>query len=376
MGTFIIRQSLKDALLSIQLSAKYWEASMSAGLKNIRSESRTVALMTLDQVNFSATADAPPLGGYLPEDLVKNNELVSSRLVTGMVTGGEPVYVRRVDYGRRVLVSLSSESSSEELNDALKVAVDFVKGEFKGEFTEKQKQAFKSVEGKIVIIGGKYPDGVSGFFGGDLSAFVKTIQAIMAKQNVDYDPKEGAVPVSFELAYVDDNAPMQVFETAEFAGKIPVRRFEKVVKSKHVKTTGQDAAVTRQDDEIDSDDWTLVQLTSQRLRLSEDRRTVHFDLVWQAFEAEKNKSIRNDRTIIRSSKTFSFPFPKPIKTIISKAAFGAQNQWYAGKVHTAQPFDNCGLLSNIRVKFDADGDKDHLVQSLQADLEFSVWLEK
>jgi hypothetical protein len=375
VSDYVIRESLKDALLSIGLSAKYWEASMSAGLQNIRNEKRTVAIMTLDQVNFSATADAPPLGGYLPEQLLKTNETVASRLVSGMTSGGEPVYVRKVDYGRRVIVSLSADSSKEELNEALKVAVDAAAYSFKGNIVDKRKVAFNSVEGKLIIIGGKYPEGVNGFFGGDLSAFIKTIQAIMAKTNVDYDPKVGAVPVSFELAYVDDNAPMQVYETAEFSGKIPIRSFGKQVRTEKITTNFRDAMKFDGDEEIHTDDWTLVEISSQKLELSKDGRTVTFTLVWQASEAQKDRSIRKGATKIKSSKSFPVRFTKPVK-ILSQTSFGTRRQWYSGAAHALQSFDNCGLLRNIRVQFD-DKTRDSVrAQRLEAELEFTVWMEE
>lgn len=120
----------------------------------------------------------------------------------------------------------------------------------------------------------------------------------------------------------------------------------------------------------------MVQLTSQNLRLSADRRTIHFDLVWHAFEAESNMTIRNDRTMIRSSKTFSYSFPKAIRSIESPQSIGSRDEWYAGELHAHQRFPNHGLLSNIQVKFDAKGDHDDQKQSLIATLEFTVWLEE
>ena len=374
VASFAVRQSLKDALLSNQLSAKYWEATMSGGLESIHKENQVVAIMTLDQVNFSASADAPPLDGYLPDQLVQSNADLAHMLASGMASGGgEPVYVRKVDYGRRVIVSLTSSASEEDLKDALNVAVSAFGNSANYTFTEKQLKTFKSVEGKLVIIGGTYPDGINGFFGGDLHEFVKTIRAIMDKPNVD-DAQKGAVPVSFELAYVDDNAPMQVYETQEFAGKIPVAGKENV--HEKIGTTGSDAAVIREDDEINSDDSTLVQLVSQRLRVSPDRLTVYFDLEWQACEGDEGKVITGKKTVIRSTRTFSHVFTKPVKSIVSEATFGTFDQWYEGKRHDTSSFKNCGLLSNIRVRFDGKGRKDHLLQTLDADLDYTVWLEK
>jgi len=374
VADFKISSSLKDALLSIGLSASYWGAKMEAGLEHIQNERRSIGVMTLDQVFYSAAVDSPPAEGFVPSRLLQCDSQLASVLAEGAVMGGEIAYVRKVDYGRRVLVSLSSAASSEELNMALKTAVDWATGHFSGEVDSKTKEVWQSVEGKLIIIGGSYPDGVSGFFGGDIQSFVRAIQAIMSQQYVN--DSRGALPVSFELGYVNDNAPMQVYETIEFAGKIPGRRWGRVITEEDIETNSKDAAVIRQDGEIDSDDWTMVELTSQTLQLSSDRRTIHFTVTWHAYEGEKNKTISSYKTIIRSSKTFSHEFNKPVREILSPTSVGAAQQWYAGKVHTQQQFPNHGLLRNIRVLFDGPGGQDQEVQLLNAKLSFEIWLEE
>jgi|GEM_PF-4830223 len=369
---FKISSSVEDAALGLGLSAKYWGGRLESGLEHIKEKQRSVAVMTLSQVFYSATTDAPPLGGYIPPKLLKDNPDIAEILAVRAVAGGEIAYVRRVDYGRRILISLSAEASGESFKAALDTSIKWATGEFSGEISDETKQVWESVEGKLIIIGGKYPPGVNGFFGGDMESFGNAVKAIMSEEYVN--SPDGAVPISFELAYVDDNAPMQVFETIEFAGKIPGRKWGKITKRLRISTGGEDTAVTRQDSEIDTDDWTLIQLTSQDLSLSPDRRTVRFDIVWHAFEGEKNKELK--KTIIRSAKSFSIPFAKPVREFVSPRHIGARNEWYSGERHTPQQFPNHGLLKNIRVRFDAKGGNDHLVQQLRAELSFTLWLEE
>lgn len=376
IADYRVSSSLEDALLSIGLSAYGWGASMSADLTHIRNERRSVAVMTLDQVFYSASMDSPQAEGILPSRLLLNDAQLAAGLARGAETGGEVAYVRKVDYGRRILVSLSANASSEELRLAVSAAGNWMSGGFRGSVDHRTRQVWQSVEGKFIIIGGSYPSGVSPFFGGDIESFGRTIQAITSESFVN--DTRGAIPVSFELAYASDNAPMQVFETVEFAGRIPGRSWGKRVQRIAIFTDYNDADTVRHDDELGSDDWSMVELTSQALRLSPDRRAISLDLEWNAFEGEHTRTIRGDRTVIRSLKSINFlPYPKPVRSIVtSPTSYGARQEWYAGRQHDFVSFPNHGLLTDIRVRFDANGRQDHLVQRLDAFANFEIWIEE
>lgn len=371
---FKISSSVEDALLSIGMSAKFWGSSVTAGLSTIQSERRSVAIMTLDQVFYSSAVDIPNFEGFLPQRLIRGNSQLARALADGAERDGEIVYVRKVDYGRRILVSLSAESSSDELDIAVDTAIKVYSGEFTGELDRRTKEVWDSVEGKLIIIGGTFPPGISGFFGGDLNAFVNTIQSIMTADFIN--DTQGAVPVSFELAYLNDNSPMQVFETAEFAGKIPGRSWGKVSYRKPFETTPQDAVVIRSDNEMRTDDWTMVQMESQDLRLSPDRRTILFDIVWNAWEGESNMTIRGDRTAIESRLTKAIDPGGVVREFIGPTSFGAAQQWFRGGISLVpQAWGNHGFLENIRVVVDGPGGNDSTHFRLNATLIFEYWLE-
>lgn len=374
-SNFRVSTALEDALLDIGMSAKYWTVKVDSSFHRSQSTRRTFAVLALDQVYYSITTDAPPLGGYLPEDIVRSHPELARFLARGVEENGEIAYVRRVDYGRRLIIVLSSEATEQQLLQALKVTVSAIKFGGEVQINDETKKTWNSVEGQLILIGGKYPDGVATLFSGSPEGFVQTVRAVMAKENVIYSREEGAVPVSFELAYVSDAAPMQVYETAEFSGKIPLRSWGRSTQRFQITTTGNDARVIRQDAEIHSDDWTLVQIVSQELSLSADRNVVDFKLVWRAIEAEEDQTVKA-KTIIESIVTIQKPLPRPAKHIISPTQIGPREEWYAGEVQRPVPFPDHGLLSNIRVQFDGPGGKDDQLQHLEADLEFEVWLEE
>ncbi|MCC6359803.1 MAG: thiol-activated cytolysin family protein [Phycisphaerales bacterium] len=370
---FKVSTSIDDALLSIGMSAKMWGFRMQAGLEHFVSERRSVAIMAVDQVFYSAAVDAPPIGGFLPRQLVIDTPELATELVVGAERGGEVAYVRKVDYGRRILIALSAEAHVDEMNRALEVAVNFIRGGFRGEIDQATRSLWESVEGKMIIIGGSYPNGISGFFGGDLDAFIETIRAITSADYIN--DTSGGVPVSFELAYAADDAPMQVFETTEFAGKIPGRRWGRVVITEPVTTNSDHARLYLGDNEMHSDDWTLVELTNQHLSLSDDSRTLIFSVVWRALEGDADRVVRN-RTRFESLRTFYFPMAGAVRTIESPTSIAERQEWYAGERHNFNAFPDHGLLTNISFRFDGPGGRDDLLQAMQATLNVTVWLEQ
>lgn len=382
VATLKTSSSIDDALLSIGLSAKYWSGKVTAGLEHITNEQRSVAMMSLDQVFYSASVDTPSIGGFVPPSLLQNDARLASVLAQGAASGGEIAYVRKVDYGRRILVSLSSESTSDKLKMALDWSIKYAAGETSGEIDNETKKVWESIEGKLIIIGGSYPAGVTGFFGGDPEAFKQTIQAIMSPDFVN--DTDGAVPLSFELAYVDDNAPMQVYETVEFSGKIPTRTFGRVIRpwvydesDRGPLTSGQHAsAIGPHDGEVGHDDCTLVELRKQELTLSPDRRTLYFYVEWYTKEA-RDDCTPND-TIIRSLRTILVEtFPKPVLEIVSPTSIGSLQQSYGDYVQGQyQSFPNHGLLTNIGVQFDGSGGNDQQYQKLKGTLNVELWLEE
>ncbi len=371
---FKVSYSFSTAVQKMGMSAKYFSNKFSIDDSSFKSSSESVALLTIDQVYYSAATDAPPAGGYLPDSIVQASPDLAASLDQGIRANGELAYVRKVDYGRRVLIAITSTASREKLERAMAASIKVFKSDFKGSLDKESEETWSSTHGKLIIIGGSLPEGIGATFGGDFSQFSRTVEAIMSKESLAYNPQAGAVPVSFEMAYVADNTPMQVFETVEFAGRIPVRDWKRKNQTDKIITEGRDAAVIHDDDEIHSDDFTLVRITKQNFRLSANRTTVHFDLEWQALEADDDKKTHH-KTVIQSSKTFSYPFNKPIKSISTAAQQPVAGQWIPGENNSPISFPNTAPLSNIRIQFDGPGRGDHRKQSFTADLTFEVWAE-
>jgi PKD repeat protein len=157
-------------------------------------------------------------------------------------------------------------------------------------------------------------------------------------------------------------------KTITVGASVNVGRFQ-------VRTTGDDASIATGDDEIDSDDWTSVEL-SYSIRIVNGRE-IQLTLSWYAQERNSNKSKGNTR--YRSSKTFTL-FRAESGSVIDEVQgielSANREQYYSGEVHGFKTFPATGSLGDIKVRVDADGEHDKQQQALTATLGgFSVNLK-
>lgn len=366
---FRISIDAKDALLAIGMSASAWFANVTSSLELVNNEDRSVAILTLDQVFYSAAIDQPDIvEGMVPLRLLQENATLAAALADGAEQGGELVYVRKVDYGRRILIALSASASEERLNAAVDAGFDAAIASGSINLRAEDREVWNTVEGKLIIIGGTYPEGITGIFR-NVDEFVSAVRAIMSAQFVNNS--QGALPVSFELEYLD-RTPMQVFETAEFSGRIPAVHSRRSAITESVSTNRAHATPRAGDHEIDSDDWTLVQISGQAVSLLPNGQ-IQFSLVWEAREGNGNQSFGD--TWFHSTRNFTFGAPARVLEIIGPTSFPPFPHWLRGgiaNVFVGIP-DN-GFLRGITAKVDSGDDNDWEDQELRATFSVSVWL--
>ncbi|HKS42384.1 MAG TPA: hypothetical protein VJX74_17325 [Blastocatellia bacterium] len=140
-------------------------------------------------------------------------------------------------------------------------------------------------------------------------------------------------------------------------------------------TSSADSQIVEGDDELDSDDWTSIELSYNIHQVNANE--VQITLLWYAQEYNSDRSKRGTR--IASSKTFIL-FPANslcpnlrIDSINGLQLSSSRVEYYHGKIHDFVSFPNVGSLYNIYVRFDGKGEHDQLHQALKADLsDFSV----
>jgi PKD repeat protein len=135
-----------------------------------------------------------------------------------------------------------------------------------------------------------------------------------------------------------------------------------------VRTTGGDASIAAGDDEIDSDDWTSVEV-SYSVRIVNSGREIQLILNWYSQERNSNRSKGNTR--YKSSKTFTL-FSAQSGSVIDGVQgielSGSEEHYYSGEVRGFKPFPTTGSLHDITVRIDASGGHDMQQQALTATL--------
>ncbi|MHA4844817.1 hypothetical protein ACX0G7_11670 [Flavitalea antarctica] len=157
----------------------------------------------------------------------------------------------------------------------------------------------------------------------------------------------------------------------------PCRQRTDDVSTKIIETKSADARTVSGDSEIDSDDWTGLELSYRIYKTNRDRE-IEMTVTWYAQEKNSDRSPGNTR--IMSSKVI--PLYKidgcpelVIEDITGIELQGTKTEDFSGEIHDFVNFPDFGLLRNIRVRFDGPGANDDSKQHLTASVaSFSVVL--
>ena len=376
-------KSLETALLRMGLSARYWSASLDASASRTTEERKSFAVMSIDQVYYTLVADTPPAAGYLPTSLLDANPVVASYLLGGLERGGEPGYVRRVDYGRKVIVSLSSSASEEDLRAAMRFSAGTGPFKIEAEAEAKAREVWEKTEVRAVVIGGKVTDGLIDALTGSFDGFLGNINAFL-KETKDFTPDTGAAPVSFEVRYCIDNAGYANYETVEFSGQIPVGSYAKggdVPRTVDVELAPADARKLRQDWDVHSDDWTGVEI-EYALSPSTDGRSVELHLRMDIRELESGGNYDGKTHLRLEKRTRVYTLPdhdrRTISSVKSVQNAKTTSDKFSGELHDWFRFGDgvVGALRDVHVRVDSEHGDDKPYLGLRGTIDFTVVLDR
>jgi PKD domain len=161
----------------------------------------------------------------------------------------------------------------------------------------------------------------------------------------------------------------------EATAKIKVEDIMKV-EPRNIVTASNDASLVAGDREIDSDDWTSVEV-SYSLTIVNERREVQLRVEWYAQERNKDKSKGNTRFMSSKNYTvFNVASCCPgtlIENVTGIDLSAEREHYFQGEAHGYKPYPSTGSLRNIKVKFDGPQSNDQTLQALTATLAgFSV----
>jgi hypothetical protein len=131
------------------------------------------------------------------------------------------------------------------------------------------------------------------------------------------------------------------------------------------------------DDEIDTDDHTLIQV-SYALRIGNGNRTVEACIVWIAWEADKN--VKPNDTVFQSVRDWHDVYrqpsddPRPIEFLRGSLSGSFKADMAGGNLHGWRDFPNVGQMQSIQVEFDMDGRDDLRCQRMRGTIGLSMRL--
>jgi len=337
--------------------------------------------MSVDQVFYNLTTDTPTDEGVLTPRLISRNKEAARTILPAMDQYGEVGYIRRVSYGRRVLIVLNSEQSEDRLRAALNASAGFGLGDFKLDVSKESLETWASTQARGVIVGGATDASFFEALTGDPVRFRDSVTKYLANTSAPADASSG-VPIAFEVAYAVDDQPFANFETAEFSGTIPVDRqlagYPEPVQ-KAVLVTSDTAVLEQGDWQVGSDDCTLVTV-GYSLSVTPDRRGVDATAYMVTKECHERCDHRRSDTRIRTPRTWRiYDAPsneaRKIKSVSSASA--SREEKFSYKVHGWKPFpvSDFGAFRGVEVSFDSTDGNDKPAQGMRATITFEVEFE-
>ena len=369
----------RAALLEVGISAKGWGASVSSDLEQTKSSDRFSLLVSIEQAYF--TISCAPLAGETYFDQTMFEEAgFSNQLIAQAKAKGEIGVVRRVTYGRRLLVSISKSGSVDEFKLAVKAAFKGFGAEAQGHLTMEERKTLNEADSTLLVIGGK-PDSVL-----VNHLFMPADQMIQALnrylgQTVNIDSSTSPAAIGFGAEYAYDRSPIVKFDTLSFSSRVRGSsrlRGERIRLSEQIKADSRDAMkLGRGDTEIDSDDWTFTEV-KYWFQIGPDNRSLDIRIEYDAREGNGDGATYGDTwlQINKTTRLYTVPDgdPRCIEKIIGNL-YGAKHFWHqGGGLFGPQRFPDFGALKNVLVTFDAKGGQDLKVMAFSCQVEEIVEL--
>lgn len=348
------------------LSLKVWKIRIGEQGSRRSENTKSHAVIFARAVFYRMAVEPAFPGGYFSEEMLRAQPDFLVGVTQSMERLGEPAYVSEVDYGVLALLEVESSMSAKELGSAIGVLMQMEPAGVGLSSEQRESLANATLSGSVEQLGGQ---SISAPVFTGLEGLVAAIREVDSKLK-KYDPSVGAVPVGFKLSYVHGHEPVTISEL--LPGFVERR----------VVTTGADARGLRSDNDIGSDDWTVVVLSHRFFRAEED--DLLLEIRWRACEA--NENARPERTVFESRSVVSVDW----RSQRSEPTVESCRLWspsvlepgeflFRGERHRAVPLEHStaemadyGYLSDVEVRFDGGGGDDLGFQRLGATLCFEV----
>jgi len=183
-----ITYSAEQAMVDLGINLGFLSSGLGARFQTVTGNGFTTMYMLVKNVYFNVSAEYPthPAGFFAPEVQV-------SQLQRVMSADNPPAYVSNVSYGRIALVRLVSKYSQREI----KTAVDLSLQGLGASLTQSQKKLISELQLTVEAAPGP-------------SQTLRSMEDLMAyiNEGAQFNHRNGAVPVSYEVRYLSNNAPL------------------------------------------------------------------------------------------------------------------------------------------------------------------------
>lgn len=360
-------QNAEAALLEVGLTASGWGASIAANLKTNRENKRSSFLISISQTYFTLTCEPQPGESHFSEQMFSKNAELAEKMVELMSAKGEIGTVHRVSYGRRILLSITSSASAEELAIACKAGYKSAGGSISGSLTMEQRKTLSMAQAHLMVLGGK----TDAFLGDNLNLPADAMLEKLSKylgDTINMDDATSAAIMGFGVEYTYDGADAIKLESVKFSEQVRPSRTLKggLVEidypfsfNKYNKAT---VSVDKGDSEIDSDD-TTHSIVEYRLTPAPYRDKLLFQVTLRALEGTKSGGYGDTQTRLKSREIIIWPGngTQQIAQINGQTGplTGQRKSIHRGKsLFKPQEIEDFEVLRNVKVIIDAPGDSD------------------
>ena len=187
--------SAEQALMEFGMDIGWGFLSASGMYTTNTFDTRNSVLLCFKQTYYTMTIG----NNRSATDLFENNVDINL-LQTKTGTGNPLCVINEVDYGRIIIVKVTSSESYEEITAKIKAGIKFINSGG-GSFTTSTSEFNSSYEFKAQVIGGKASDGAK---------VVDGIDAVfdIIKKGADYADGNPGFPISYRATYLKNNEPV------------------------------------------------------------------------------------------------------------------------------------------------------------------------
>lgn len=201
---FDVQEVYNESQLSLALGAAVsWPGGgeVAGSFDFSSTEKKTKVLVNFTQAYYTIDVDTPAQ----PEDFFPDDVTVEE-LEPFMSQQSPPVYVQSITFGRRVIFSVETNDTAQNIKAALQATYSGVVADASISVSAEHKKILKEATIRAFVLGGSGADAT-----GAIDGFEGLVQYI--KNGGDYSKDSPGAPIAYKLAYLDNAVTRLAFTT-------------------------------------------------------------------------------------------------------------------------------------------------------------------